>query len=148
MSFLISLGWSALGLAIMFAVLSVVVLSMVWLERKALGRLQLRYGPTRTGLFGLMQPIADAVKLIIKEDIIPDDSEKAIFWIAPVIVVVSAFVIWVTIPGGDSVVIRHLPLGLFYIIAFAVIGILGLVLAGWVQRTSTASWAGCGLPRN
>ena len=115
----------------MFGVLSMVVLSMVWLERKALGRLQLRYGPTRTGLFGLMQPIADAVKLIIKEDIIPDDSEKAIFWIAPVIVVVSAFVIWVTIPGGDNVVIRHLPLGLFYIIAFAVIGILGLVLAGW-----------------
>ena len=131
MSFLISIGWSALGLAIMFAVLSVVVLSMVWLERKALGRLQLRYGPTRTGKFGLLQPIADAIKLIVKEDIIPNDSEKAIFWVAPVIVVVSAFVIWVTIPGGDGVVIKNLPLGLFYIIAFAVIGILGLVLAGW-----------------
>ncbi|MXZ90857.1 MAG: NADH-quinone oxidoreductase subunit NuoH [Chloroflexi bacterium] len=131
MSFLIDLAWSALGLAVMFAVLSVVVLSMVWLERKALGRLQLRYGPTRTGPFGLMQPIADAVKLILKEDIIPEDSEKAIFWIAPVIVVVSAFVIWVTIPGGDGVFIKNLPLGLFYIIAFAVIGILGLVLAGW-----------------
>lgn len=131
MSFLIDLGWSALGLAVMFAALSVIVLSLTWLERKALGRLQLRYGPTRTGLFGLMQPVADAVKLIIKEDIIPDDSEKAIFWIAPVIVVVSAFVIWVTIPGGDHAVIRNLPLGLFYIIAFAVIGILGLVLAGW-----------------
>jgi NADH-quinone oxidoreductase subunit H len=130
-SFLIDLAWSALGLAVMFGVLSVIVLSLTWLERKALGRLQLRYGPTRTGLFGLMQPIADAVKLIIKEDIIPDDSEKAIFWIAPVIVVVSAFVIWVTIPGGDTVVVRNLPLGLFYIIAFAVIGILGLVLAGW-----------------
>ena len=131
MSFLIDLGWSALGLAAMFAALSAIVLSLTWLERKALGRLQLRYGPTRTGRFGLMQPIADAVKLIIKEDIIPDDSEKAIFWIAPVIVAVSAFVIWVTIPGGDSAVIRNLPLGLFYIIAFAVIGILGLVLAGW-----------------
>ena len=131
MSFLIDIGWSALGLAAMFAALSLIVLSMTWLERKALGRLQLRYGPTRTGRFGLMQPIADAVKLIIKEDIIPDDSEKAIFWIAPVIVAVSAFVIWVTIPGGDNAVIRNLPLGLFYIIAFAVIGILGLVLAGW-----------------
>jgi len=65
-SFLISIGWSALGLAVMFAVLSVVVLSMVWLERKALGRLQLRYGPTRTGKFGLLQPIADAIKLIVK----------------------------------------------------------------------------------
>lgn len=131
MSFLIDLAWSALGLAVMFAVLSAIVLSLTWLERKALGRLQLRYGPTRTGKFGLMQPIADAVKLVIKEDIIPEDSEKAIFWIAPVIVVVSAFVIWVTIPGGDNVVIKNLPLGLFYIIAFAVIGILGLVLAGW-----------------
>ena len=131
MNFLIDIGWSALGLAVMFGVLSVIVLSLTWLERKALGRLQLRYGPTRTGPFGLMQPIADAVKLIIKEDIIPNDSEKAIFWIAPVIVVVSAFVIWVTIPGGDNVVIRNLPLGLFYIVAFAVVGILGLVLAGW-----------------
>ena len=131
MSFLIDIVWSALGLAVMFAALSFVVLSMVWLERKALGRLQLRFGPTRTGPFGLMQPIADAVKLIIKEDIIPDDSEKAIFWVAPVIVVVSAFIIWVTIPGGEGAVIRNLPLGLFYIIAFAVIGILGLVLAGW-----------------
>ena len=131
MSFLINLAWSALGLAIMFAVLSLVVLSLVWLERKALGRLQLRFGPTRTGKFGLLQPVADAVKLILKEDIVPTDSEKAIFWVAPVIVVVSAFVIWVTIPGGENVVIKHLPLGLFYIIAFAVVGILGLVLAGW-----------------
>jgi NADH-quinone oxidoreductase subunit H len=132
-SFLIDLAWSALGLAVMFGVLSVIVLSLTWLERKALGRLQLRYGPTRTGLFGLMQPIADAVKLIIKEDIIPTDSEKAIFWVAPIIVVVSAFVIWVTIPGGDgdNAVVRNLPLGLFYIVAVAVIGILGLVLAGW-----------------
>ncbi len=131
MSFLIDIGWSALALAAMFTALSLIVLSLTWLERKALGRLQLRYGPTRTGLFGLMQPIADAVKLIIKEDIIPDNSEKAIFWIAPVIVVVSAFVIWVTIPGGANAVVRNLPLGLFYIVAFAVIGILGLVLAGW-----------------
>ena len=131
MSFLINIGWTVLGVAVMFFVLSVVVLSLVWLERKTLGRLQLRYGPTRTGLFGLMQPVADAVKLIIKEDIIPEDSEKAIFWLAPVIVVVSAFIIWVTIPGGDNVVIKNLPLGLFYIVAFAVIGILGLVLAGW-----------------
>ena len=128
---LINLAWSALGLALLFAALSVVVLSLTWLERKALGRLQLRYGPTRTGKFGLLQPLADAVKLITKEDIIPTDSQRAIFWVAPVIVVVSAFVIWVTIPGGENAVIRNLPLGLFYIIAFAVIGILGLVLAGW-----------------
>ena len=124
-------GWIVLGLFIMFTALSVVVLSLTWLERKALGRLQRRLGPTRTGPMGLLQPVADAVKLILKEDIIPTSSEKAIFWAAPVIVVVSAFMIWVTIPGTQNAVLKNLEMGLFYIIAFSVVGILGLVLAGW-----------------
>ncbi len=124
-------AWIVLGLFIMFTALSVVVLSLVWLERKALGRLQRRLGPTRTGPMGLMQPVADAMKLILKEDIIPTSSERAIFWAAPLIVVVSAFMIWVTIPGTQSAVLQNLELGLFYIIAFSVVGILGLVLAGW-----------------
>ena len=124
-------GWIVLGLFIMFTALSVVVLSLVWLERKALGRLQRRLGPTRTGPMGLLQPVADAVKLILKEDIIPTSSEKAIFWGAPVVVVISAFMIWVTIPGTQNAVLKNLEMGLFYIIAFSVVGILGLVLAGW-----------------
>ena len=123
--------WLVVGLFIMFSVLSIVVMSMIWLERKLLGRLQLRLGPTRTGPMGLLQPVADAVKLILKEDIVPASSEKAIFWVAPIIVVISAFMIWVTIPGTQSAVIQNLDMGLFYIIAFSVIGILGLVLAGW-----------------
>ena len=123
--------WMVVALLIVFTALSVVVLSLVWLERKALGRLQLRLGPTRTGLFGLLQPVADAIKLILKEDIIPNSSDRAIFWAAPVIVVLSAFMIWVTIPATEGLVLRNLELGLFYITAFAVIGILGLVLAGW-----------------
>ena len=123
--------WMVVSLLAMFSALSVVVLSMVWLERKALGRLQLRLGPTRTGLFGLLQPVADAVKLILKEDIVPTSSDRAIFWAAPVIVVLSAFMIWVTIPAAEGLVLRNLELGLFYITAVAVVGILGLVLAGW-----------------
>ena len=123
--------WMVVALLAMFSGLSVVVLSLVWLERKALGRLQLRLGPTRTGLFGLLQPVADAVKLILKEDVIPTSSDRAIFWAAPVIVVLSAFMIWVTIPAAEGLVLRNLELGLFYITAFAVLGILGLVLAGW-----------------
>ena len=123
--------WLVVGLFIMFTVLSGVVLSLTWLERKLLGRLQLRLGPTRTGPMGLLQPMADALKLILKEDIIPASSEKALFWVAPIIVVVSAFMIWVTIPGTQNAVIQNLDLGLFYIIAFSVVGILGLVLAGW-----------------
>ena len=128
---LLEVVWMVVALLAMFTGLSVVVLSLTWLERKALGRLQLRLGPTRTGLFGLMQPVADAVKLILKEDIIPSSSDRAIFWAAPVIVVLSAFMIWVTIPAAEGLVLRNLELGLFYITAFAVVGILGLVLAGW-----------------
>ena len=125
------LGWMVVGLLAMFTGLSIVVLSLTWLERKALGRLQLRFGPTRTGPFGLLQPLADAVKLVIKEDIIPSASDRALFWIAPVIIFIPAFMIWVTIPATQNLVLRNLELGLFYIIAFAVVGILGLVLAGW-----------------
>lgn len=123
--------WLVVGLFIMFSVLSGVVLSLTWLERKLLGRLQLRLGPTRTGPMGILQPMADALKLILKEDIIPASSEKVLFWVAPIIVVVSAFMIWVTIPGSQNAVIQNLDMGLFYIIAFSVVGILGLVLAGW-----------------
>jgi NADH-quinone oxidoreductase subunit H len=128
---LATFGWILVGLLAMFVALAVVVLSLTWLERKVLGRLQRRLGPTRTGPMGLMQPIADAIKLIAKEDIIPSSSERAIFWAAPVIVMLAAFMIWVTIPGSEDAVLRNLDLGLFYIMAFTVIGILGLVLAGW-----------------
>ena len=124
-------GWIVLGLLIMFTALATVTLSLVWLERKALGRLQRRLGPTRTGPMGVMQPVADALKLVLKEDIIPSSSDKVIFWVAPLIVVISAFMIWVTIPGTHDAVLRNLDLGLLYIIAFSVVGILGLVLAGW-----------------
>ena len=128
---LVELGRIVAKLLAVFTGLSIVVLSLTWLERKALGRLQLRYGPTRTGLFGLLQPLADAVKLVIKEDIIPSSADRALFWIAPVIVFIPSFMIWVTIPATQNLVLQNLELGLFYIIAFAVVGILGLVLAGW-----------------
>ena len=123
--------WIVVGLLVLFGALSLVVLSLTWLERKTLGRLQRRLGPTRTGPMGIIQPIADGLKLILKEDIVPASSERAIFWAAPIIVVVSAFMIWVTIPASHDAVLRNLDLGLLYIIAFAVVGILGLVLAGW-----------------
>jgi len=128
---LLDVTWIVIGLLVLFGALSLVVLSLTWLERKTLGRLQRRLGPTRTGPMGIIQPLADGLKLILKEDIVPASSERAIFWSAPVIVVVSAFMIWVTIPASHDAVLRNLDLGLLYIIAFAVVGILGLVLAGW-----------------
>lgn len=120
-----------LSLLSLFTLLSIVVLSLVWIERKFLGRLQRRLGPTRTGPFGLIQPIADAVKLVLKEDLIPSWADKAIFWIAPLLVLVPSFMIWVTIPATKNLVLNNLDLGLLVIVALLVVSILGLLLAGW-----------------
>jgi NADH-quinone oxidoreductase subunit H len=120
-----------IALLLLFTALSIVVLTLVWIERKFLGRLQRRLGPTRTGPFGLIQPIADAVKLVLKEDLIPSKSDKAIFWVAPLLVLIPSFMIWVTIPAAKGLVLRNLELGLFVIVALLVVSILGLLLAGW-----------------
>ena len=120
-----------LGLLVLFTALSIVVLSLTWLERKFLGRLQRRLGPTRTGPMGLLQPVADALKLVLKEDLIPSWSDRTVFWIAPLIVLVPSFMIWVTIPAAENLVLRNMDMGLFYIVAFSVLSILGLILAGW-----------------
>ena len=83
--------------------LSVVVLSLTWLERKFLGRIQMRLGPMRVGPHGLLQPLADAVKLVAKEDILPSWVDKIVYWLAPLLVFVPSFMIWVTIPLKKSI---------------------------------------------
>ena len=138
-----------LGLLVLFVALAVVVLILTYVERKFLGRLQRRIGPQRTGPMGLMQPIADALKLILKEDMIPSWADRAVFWVAPLVVFVPAFAIWFAIPGGQDLVIYKIPeatnffeLGLFYIIAFSTLSIVGLVMAGWGAGSKYATLGG------
>ena len=121
----------AMWLLSLFTILSIVVLSLIWIERKFLGRLQRRLGPTRTGPFGLLQPVADAVKLVLKEDLLPSWSDKAIFWVAPLLVLVPSFMIWVTIPATENLVVQNLEMGLIVIVALLILSILGILLAGW-----------------
>jgi len=122
--------------------LSVVVLSLVWFERKILGRIQRRMGPMRVGFHGVLQPVADAVKLILKEDVVPGWSDKAIFWVAPLLVFAPSFIIWITIPLARDVVVRNMPMGLLFIIAFSVLSIVGLILAGWSSANKYAVLGG------
>jgi NADH-quinone oxidoreductase subunit H len=122
--------------------LSIVVLSLTWMERKLLGRIQGRMGPMRVGFHGILQPIADALKLVLKEDVVPGSADKGLFWFAPLAVFVPSFMIWITIPVSHDLVLANLDMGLFYIIAFAVLSITGLVMAGWSSASKYAVLGG------
>jgi NADH-quinone oxidoreductase subunit H len=126
----------------LFNAAAIAAISLVWLERKFLGRLQGRVGPTRVGPFGLLQPIADALKLLAKEDVSPGSSQKVIFWVAPLLVFVPAFVVWVTFPFARDVAVRSMDLGLFFFVAISVLSIVGLVLAGWSSNSKYAILGG------
>ena len=126
----------------LFLSLTIIVLLLVWLERKVLARIQMRMGPMRVGFHGALQPIADAIKLISKEDILPAWADKLVYWFATIVVFVPAFLLWVTIPFGKNMVIRSLDLGLFFIVAISVLSVLGLIMAGWGSANKYAVLGG------
>jgi NADH-quinone oxidoreductase subunit H len=127
---------------VVFAGLMLSFIYLVWLERKVLGHLQIRYGPNRCGPYGLLQPFADAVKSFFKEDLIPGRSDKAIFVLGPMISVIAAISLFAvipfgnqfTIPGTNWVVklrIADVDIGLLFLFGFASLGEYGIILGGW-----------------
>ncbi|MBI2965844.1 MAG: NADH-quinone oxidoreductase subunit NuoH [Chloroflexi bacterium] len=122
---------TVLGLAGLFAGLMSVVLALTWFERKLLARIQQRAGPSVVGPHGLLQPVADAIKLLTKEDLRPAEANRFLFWVAPIAVVIPAFLLWVTIPFADGLAVRAIELGLVYLIGLSVLEVVGLLLAGW-----------------
>ncbi len=132
----------AVGAALIFGFLSVMVLVLTWLERKALARIQQRMGPMRVGPHGTFQPIADALKLITKEDILPSWADRRVYWLAPLAVFIPSLLLWVTIPMTQDIVLRNMDMGLFYITAFSVLTVLGLVMAGWGSANKYAILGG------
>ena len=130
------------GAAALLVFLSVMVLALTWLERKALARIQMRMGPMRVGFHGALQPIADAMKLVSKEDILPSWADRRVYWLAPLAVFIPAFLLWVTIPVARDVALANLDLGLFYIVAISVLSVMGLVMAGWSSANKYAMLGG------
>ncbi len=126
----------------LFVFLSVTVLALTWLERKALARIQMRMGPMRVGFHGALQPIADALKLIAKEDILPSWADRRVYWLAPLAVFVPSLLLWVTIPVARDLALRNLDIGLFYIVAFSVLSVMGLLMAGWGSANKYAMLGG------
>ncbi|MGD9209772.1 MAG: NADH-quinone oxidoreductase subunit NuoH [Desulfobacteraceae bacterium] len=131
-------------LAIVLGILLFLAAYLVWAERKLLARLQIRYGPNRAGKFGLLQPIADAVKMLFKEDLIPADADRFIFIMAPAVVAATALLIFAVVPFGSSMtiygqkvpmVISDLNVGLLFAFALSSLGVYGVALGGWASNS-------------
>ncbi len=151
MDFLSGIILLILKLAVMLGILLLSASYLVWLERKLLARLQIRYGPNRAGIFGLLQPIADAVKLLTKEDILPAAADPFIFRLAPAVVAVVALLMFAVVPVGPDIrlfghpvplVITDLNVGLLYVFALSSLGVYGVALGGWASNSKFALLGG------
>ena len=127
--------WALIYVLIIFAGVSLAVVCMNWFERKALAHFQIRLGPMRVGPHGLLQPIADAIKLMLKEDIIPQEADQFVFWIAPVIGLLAAFTVYTVIPFGPSQAVSDMNIGILFMLGVSSLGVLGIVVAGWASNS-------------
>ncbi|HLF85176.1 MAG TPA: NADH-quinone oxidoreductase subunit NuoH [Blastocatellia bacterium] len=124
--------WPAIQILVVLFIVLTLVAYLVYLERKVSAFMQARLGPMRVGPWGLLQPLADGIKLLLKEDIIPIKADRAVFIIAPIVSVVAALVVLAVIPWGATwATIANVNIGLLFILAVSSVGVLGLVLAGW-----------------
>jgi NADH-quinone oxidoreductase subunit H len=131
-----------LKVALVMGLLLLAVAYLTWLERKVIGDIQVRYGPSRVGRFGLLQPIADGIKLMFKEDIVPANADRLIFLLAPAVSIIPALIIFAVIPFGPTFVITDVNIGLLYVFAVASLGVYGIVLAGWASNSKYALLGG------
>jgi NADH-quinone oxidoreductase subunit H len=113
-------------------------IGLVWMERKVVARFQDRLGPNRIGPFGLIQPVADIIKMVIKEDITPDGADKIIYNIAPVLAATSVIVLWAILPLASTIYGVDLNVGLLYIVAAGALGTLAIIMAGWSSNNKYA----------
>ena len=107
------------------------VMGVIYIERRGMGRMQSRLGPNRTGPFGLLQPVADAVKVLLKENIVPDAADKLVHWLAPVIAFAPALMIFAVIPFQNGALLADLNIGILYIVAISSVSTVGVFMAGW-----------------
>ncbi len=144
MDWIIGIIFLIVKLGIVLVGLLLVAAYLVLVERKLLARLQVRYGPNRAGKFGLLQPIADSIKMMTKEDIVPAAADRTLFLLAPAVVAVTALLMFAVVPFGAPVTLwgRKIPLvisdinvGLLFVFALSSLGVYGVALGGWASNS-------------
>ncbi|MBY0533443.1 MAG: NADH-quinone oxidoreductase subunit NuoH [Rickettsiaceae bacterium] len=135
------------GLPIIFIVAKILLITLplllcvaylTYAERRVIGLMQMRRGPNVVGPFGLLQPIADAVKLLFKEVIVPTAASKVVFIIAPMITFVLSLIGWAVVPFGQGLVLADINVGVLYVLAISSLGVYGIIMAGWASNSKYA----------
>lgn len=125
-------------IVILFVFVILGVMAFIYIERRVLGRFQIRIGPNRTGPFGFFQPIADVLKILIKEDIVPSKADRILHLLAPAIAVIPTFLIFAVIPFQNGASLVDLNIGILYIIAISSVSVIGILMAGWASNNKYA----------
>jgi len=130
--------WTLIKIMALVIPLMLGVAYLTYAERKIIGWMQVRIGPNRVGFQGLLQPIADAVKLLMKEIIIPAGANKGLFILGPILAIAPALAAWAVIPFTDSLVLADINAGLLYVMAITSMGVYGVIIAGWASNSKYA----------
>ena len=109
----------------------IMVMGAIWIERRGMARMQSRLGPNRTGPFGLLQPVADALKVMLKENIVPTSADKLVHWLAPVVAFAPVLMIFAVVPFQNGALLADLNIGILYVVAISSVSTVGVFMAGW-----------------
>ncbi|HCZ15580.1 MAG TPA: NADH-quinone oxidoreductase subunit NuoH [Accumulibacter sp.] len=136
------LVWALIKIMLIIAPLLLAVAYLTFWERKVIGWMQVRIGPNRVGPWGLIQPIADGLKLFLKEVVVPTGADKSVFLIAPMFAFAPALAAWAVVPFNDTLVLANVNASLLYIMSIGSIGVYGIILAGWASNSKYAFLGG------
>lgn len=139
---LFPLVWTLLKIVLIIAPLLLCVAYLTFWERKVIGWMQVRIGPNRVGPWGLIQPIADGLKLLFKEVVIPTGCDKSVFLLAPVFAFAPALAAWAVVPFSDTLVLANVNASLLYVMSITSIGVYGIILSGWASNSKYAFLGG------